>query len=451
MENTNGKENLLKDKEQVLYHRSYLWAYYAVIIIGLWMMTGVQPMGYEVKEMIISDVVSGFILVVLGFLSLNPYRYWSMWAAGFMGGWLCMAPLIFSAKTAVAYTQGTLMGTLVMFFMLVIPNIPGIVKIRQKGANLPEGWSYNPSSWPERIPVVILGWLGFFTARYLTGYQLEYSDNIWDPFFGDGTKQILTSKVSESFPVSDAGLGAFAYILDVVTGLAGRTARWRTMPWIVLIFGFLVIPLGIVSLTLVILQPVVVGAWCTACLLSALITVGMIPFTFDEVLASVQFLLKKKKEGKSLWHVFWFGGSYDEGEQVEYTDPGHEQFKGNMASLWSDLKLRPWNLFVAVAIGLWFMISPSLLGYSGKLADSNHLVGAVVVAFSIISMSEVVRSLRFSNVLFALWLITSIWIFNNPGGITLWSQIAAAIILIVVTFRKGIINDTHGGFNKYIK
>ncbi len=451
MANTNGFDHQLKDKEQALYHRSYLWAYYAVIVIGLWIMTGVQPMGYEVKGMIISDLVSGFILVVLGFLSLNPHRYWAMWAAGLMGSWLCMAPLIFSAQTAVAYTQGTLMGTLVMFFMLVIPNIPGIVKIRQEGANLPEGWTYNPSSWNERIPVVILGWLGFFTARYLTGFQLGYSDTIWDPFFGDGTKQILTSKVSESFPISDAGLGAFAYILDVVTGLAGRTARWRTMPWVVLIFGFLVIPLGIVSLTLVILQPVVVGAWCSACLLSALITVGMIPFTFDEVLASVQFLLKKKKEGKSLWKVFWFGDSYDEGKNIEYTEPGNEQFKGNMASLWDDLKLRPWNLFVAIGIGLWFMVSPAVLGYSGKFADSNNLVGAIVIAFSIISMSEVARSLRFSNFLFALWLIASIWIFKNPGGIIMWSQIAAGIILIAVSFRKGIINDTHGGFNKYIK
>ncbi|HKJ79784.1 MAG TPA: vitamin K epoxide reductase family protein, partial [Prolixibacteraceae bacterium] len=406
---------------------------------------------YEVKQLIISDIISGFALIVLGFLSLNPTRYWAMWTAGFVGGWLCMAPLIFEAKTAVAYTQGTIMGTLVMLFMLVIPNIPGIVAMRKEGNNVPEGWTYNPSSWPERIPVVILGWLGFVTARYLTGYQLGFSDNIWDPFFGDGTKQILTSSVSKSFPVSDAGLGAFAYILDVVTGLAGRTGRWRTMPWVVLIFGFLVIPLGIVSLTLVILQPVVVGSWCTACLFSALITVGMIPFTFDEVLASVQFLWKKKQEGKSLWHTFWFGDAYHEGETKIYDKPGNEQFKGILNSLWEDLKLRPWNLFVAIGIGLWFMFSPSVLGYTGKLADSNHLVGAIIIAMSIIAMSEVVRSLRFVNILLAAWLIASIWIFGYTGSAVLWSQLIAGIVLIAVSFRKGVINDTHGGFNKHIK
>lgn len=440
-----------KEEKQKQYHRQYLWAYYAVIILGGWLVTGTQPMGYESQGMVISDIVSGSLLIIFGFLALNPLRFWAMWAAGFVGGWLCMAPLIFTPNTAVAYAQGTLIGTLVMFFTLVIPNIPGIVKIRQPGGNVPKGWSYNPSSWMQRIPVVILAWLGFFTARYLTGYQLEYSSDIWDPFFGDGTKQILTSKVSESFPISDAGLGAFAYILDVATGLAGRTARWRTMPWIVLIFGFLIIPLGIVSITLVILQPVVVGAWCTACLFSALITVSMIPFTFDEVLASVQFMWKKKKEGISLWHTFWYGGSYTDGEEVDYNLPGNKQIKNNIKEMWDDLKLRPWNLWLSIAAGLWFMASPTVLGFEGRLADSNHLTGAIAVALAIIAMSEVARTLRLANILLALWLIASIWIFNQTGSSIMWTQIVVGLILAGSGIRKGGIYDEHGGFNRYIK
>ncbi len=438
-------------KKQAAYHRSYLWSYYSIIAIGFWLITGTYPLGYETKGMIISDILSGFLLVVFGFLSLNPFRYWAMFAAGLVGGWLLVAPLIFSADSAVEYTNGTIMGTLVMLFSFVIPNIPGIVQIMKKGPTKPGGWSYNPSAWEERIPVVILGLLGFFTARYLAGYQLEYLKEIWDPFFDDGTKQILTSKVSESFPVSDAGLGAFAYILDVVTGLAGRTARWRTMPWIVLIFGFLVIPLGIVSLTLVILQPVVVGAWCTACLISAFITVAMIPFTFDEVLASVQFLRKKKKLGESLWKTFWYGGADNEGEVIENKKTGNVQFIYNMKSLWSDFKQRPWNLFVSVGVGIWFMVSPGIFQFSGRLADSNHLTGAIIVSFSIIAMSEVARSLRFVNILLVLWLIASCWMFDISGSIIVWSQLIMAALLLGVSFRKGLIKENHGGFNKYIK
>jgi hypothetical protein len=437
-------------QDQQNQHRHYLWAYYSVIVIGLWLMTGFFPMGYEQKSMIINDIICGALLVVTGFLALNPTRILPMFIAALIGGWLCVAPLIFHAESAAAYTTGTLMGVLVMSFVLVIPNLPGIQMIVHEGSNVPPGWSYNPSAWSERIPVVFLGWLGFFTARYLAGFQLGYSDTIWDPFFGDGTRQILTSDVSESFPVSDAGLGAFAYILDVITGLTGRTARWRTMPWIVLLFGFLVIPLGIVSLTLVILQPLSVGAWCTACLLSALITVAMIPFTFDEVLASVQFIRKRKKLGHGIWKTFWFGGPDDEGSIREYTDPGNVQFRKLLSSLWEDLSIKPWTLFFSIALGLWFMASPGIFGYTGGVADSNHLVGAIIVSISIIAMSEVVRIGRFLNILCALWLIMALWIFGNPGGAVLWTQLAAGILLILVTFKKGIIKDEHGGYNQYI-
>jgi hypothetical protein len=212
-----------------------------------------------------------------------------------------------------------------------------------------------------------------------------------------------------------------------------------------------VIPLGIVSITLVILQPLSVGAWCKACLLSALITVGMIPFTFDEVVASIQFMNRKKKQGVGYWHTFWFGGTEEEGSDKEYNLPGNKQFKNILEGMWEDLKIKPWNLFVSIVIGLWFMAAPGILGFSGSMADSNHFVGALIVTFSIISMSEVVRTGRFLNVLFALWTAASVWIFDNPGGIVMWSQLGGAAILIALSFRKGIIKDQHGGYDKYVK
>lgn len=77
------------------------------------------------------------------------------------------------------------------------------------------------------------------------------------------------------------------------------------MPWIVVVFGLAVGPLGAVSITLVILQPVVYGSFCTLCLASAVISLTMIPFAIDEVLASLQHLKRARREGKSVWRVFW--------------------------------------------------------------------------------------------------------------------------------------------------
>jgi uncharacterized membrane protein len=173
---------------------------------------------------------------------------------------------------------------------------------------IPPGWEANPSAWNERIPIVVLALVGFAIATYLSLFQLDVVGTVWEPFFGDDSRVILTSEVSNVLPVPDAALGAAGYLVDAVTGAIGGTARWRTMPWIVVIFGLAVGPLGIVSIALVVIQPVVYGSFCTLCLSSAVVSLAMIGPAMDEFLASLQYLRRARSEGRSLWHVFWHGG-----------------------------------------------------------------------------------------------------------------------------------------------
>src|ERR687897_3053011 len=93
--------------------------------------------------------------------------------------------------------------------------------------------------------------------------------------------------------------------------MGGRN-RWRTMPWMVLMFGVLVVPLGVVSIVLIILQPVAVGAWCTLCLITAAAMLIMIAPAIDEVVAMGQFLIGARREGKPFWRTFWVGGTLDQ-------------------------------------------------------------------------------------------------------------------------------------------
>jgi uncharacterized membrane protein len=172
-------------------------------------------------------------------------------------------------------------------------------------AETPHGWSYNPSGWNERLPIVGLAGLGFAIATSLALYQYGVVPTVWEPFFGDGSRTILNSWVSKLLPVSDAALGAFAYLLDAVTGVVGGRSRWRTRPWIVLTFGAFVGPLGAVSVLLVILQPVLFHAWCTLCLATAVVSVLMIGPAMDEVLASLQHLARVSRNGGSVWQAFW--------------------------------------------------------------------------------------------------------------------------------------------------
>ena len=170
---------------------------------------------------------------------------------------------------------------------------------------IPPGWDYNPAAWSERLPIVGLALVGFGIATYLALYQLDILSTVWEPFFGNGSRKVLNSKVSHVLPIPDAALGAFGYFLDAVTGLIGSRKRWRTMPWIVIVFGLAVGPLGFISIMLVVFQPVLFNSFCTLCLSSAVISVVMIGPAMDEMLASLQYLKRVRDSGGSTWRAFW--------------------------------------------------------------------------------------------------------------------------------------------------
>ena len=187
--------------------------------------------------------------------------------------------------------------------------------------------SYNPSAWSQRIPICILAAIGFLIATYLGLYQWKLIETVWDPFFGDGTATVLDSKTSKTmerwFHIPDGVFGAVAYLGDALFGLAGSTRRWQYRPWMVLLFGFDVIPLGVVSVILVVLQGTVVGAWCTLCLVTAVISLILIWMAYDEVWSCLKYLyrvwVRSGRSKRVLWDTFWGKPSqvaYEVGEEM---------------------------------------------------------------------------------------------------------------------------------------
>lgn len=166
---------------------------------------------------------------------------------------------------------------------------------------LPPGWNYNPSAWGERIPIIVLGVFAMFVALYLSAWQFEWVDSVWDPVFGDGTEAVLSSKLSHLFPVPDALLGAVGYLIDWVFGIVGGTKRYKTMPWTVVVLGVGIIPFGMTSIFLALAMPTIVGAGCFLCALNAAIAVVMIPFAWDEIWLSLRAMRSMMRNGASFW------------------------------------------------------------------------------------------------------------------------------------------------------
>ena len=169
----------------------------------------------------------------------------------------------------------------------------------------------NPSAWSQRLPIVALALVACGVSIYLALYQWRIIGAAWDPFFGEGTEKVLDSHASEQMRrwirIPDAALGAIGYLSEAVFGLAGSTRRWQYRPWLVLLFGLDVIPLGIVSVVLVVVQGFVVKAWCTLCLFTAVISLILVVLAYDEVWATIVYLRRTWRSTHSpaiLWKVF---------------------------------------------------------------------------------------------------------------------------------------------------
>src|SRR5919206_1069483 len=115
---------------------------------------------------------------------------------------------------------------------------------------------------PARTAVVVLALAGCAVATGLTLFQAGVVDSVWEPFFGTGSRQVLTSPLSEALPVPDAALGAVAYLTEAVLTVLSRPGR----PRVQLAACAVAAGLGVFARGLVAAQAFLVGAFCTLCL-----------------------------------------------------------------------------------------------------------------------------------------------------------------------------------------
>ncbi len=427
-------------------HRMTLWAPFGVIALGGFLAASPLAFSHDDRALVVSDVACGLLLVALGYRSLSPQGGLARWGATAVGIWLLFAPLAFWAPTAASYAVDTLVGALAIAFSILIPGMPGMRML--EGPTTPPGWSYNPSSWPQRLPPIAAALGAFLIARYMAGFQLEHVGSVEDPFFGDGSERILTSDVSEAFPVSDAGLGAFAYMIEALSGFMGGTDRWRTMPWMVLMFFVLVVPLGIVSIVLVILQPLAVGTFCTPCLATAVLMLVMIPFAVDEVVAMGQFLADVRRRGDSLWTNFWRGGTIaGEGAADDAQLPAPLADAARFAR--RGVNLAP-SLAVSAALGIALMLLPPLFGVDDAAAEANWLFGPLIVTFAVTAMADVARPLRFVNAPLAILTAGAPFVVGEPG--LAYAAVTAVLAAAVfgLALPRAAVGERYASWNERI-
>ena len=449
------------------------WTHFATIGLGLWLASsplifGIADAGSVASRVVMvtaerglpsiewramalawSDVASGLLIALFGILSLSKRTAWfGQWASCFAGLWLLFAPLVFWAPTAAVYSNDMLVGALVIAFSVLVPMMPGMSMAGMMDTKvIPPGWTYCPSTAAQRLPIVIMGVVGLLISRHLTAYQLGHIDTGWEPFFAgsaadprNGTAEIITSSVSKAWPIPDAGLGAVSYMIEILMAVMGTRDRWRTMPWMVTFFGILVIPLGVISIYFVIIQPIVIGTWSTPALIAALAMLIMIPFALDEVIAMGQFVYWSYCRGKPLIRTFFKGDAVDKGSEYE------EDALGSASTAWAEANRGmtvPWTLAVSVAVGAFLMLTRLIFGTEGAMANSDHLMGALPITVAIIATAEVARALRLVNIAFGAWLIAAPFLLEGASGFATVASVLLGLALIALSLPRGRLSDEH--------
>jgi len=456
-----------------------LWVHWLVAALGLWLATAPSVFGtFDQTEFSAAvqrvtedrglwaaslrswltawnNVFTGLAITALALISMKPGNGWAQWANAALGVWLLAASLVFWTPDPAVYANDTLVGALVIALTILIPMMPGMSREgMMDDGDIPPGWTYCPSTYVQRLPIIALGVVGFLLSRILSAYQLGHVDGIWEPFFSspsnlNGSEYIVTSDVSKAWPIADGGLGAMSYMFEILMGVMGSRMRWRTMPWMVALFGIVVGPLGVISIYFIIIQPIAIGTYCTICLLAAAAMLIMIPFSLDEIVAMVQFMVWNTRRGRPFWRAFFRGDALpgsSKGGTMSFDAPPREVARQSARGV-----TVPWTLGVSAAIGLFLMLSRAIFGNAMPLAGSDHLVGALVLTTAVIAWAEVARPIRFLNIGFGLWLIGAPWFLG--GGTISGSMIGvlSGSALVALSLPRGKRRAEHyGSWDRYI-
>lgn len=136
---------------------------------------------------------------------------------------------------------------------------------------------------------------------------------------------------------------------------------------------------------IIIIQPSVIGTWCTLCLIAALAMLLQIPYSFDEILAALQFLKDRREQGKSLWHVLWHGDTMEAGRRDDVSEFGESLTTVLREIVRTGVRFT-WIMVASATIGVTLMFTRVTFGTFGAATDSDHVIGSLLVTFSIMAI-----------------------------------------------------------------
>lgn len=179
-------------------------------------------------------------------------------------------------------------------------------------------------------------------------------------------------------------------------------------------------------------------------------TVALIPYSVDEVLAACQYLWRAKKAGEPFWRTFWKGGPALSENQTPEPDLDRPvgQFLRDFITGGVNY---PWTLMASTALGVLLMATPLIVGTEPPLYFSDHIAGCLVIMVAVTAIAEVARPVRLINVALGIWIAVSPFVLQGGGTVGIVFDMASGVILVGLSLPRGTRSDEHyGGWDRLI-
>jgi hypothetical protein len=85
------------------------------------------------------------------------------------------------------------------------------------------------------------------------------------------------------------------------------------------------------------------------------------------------------------------------------------------------------------------------------MADSDHMVGALILTIAVSAMAEVGRPLRLFNIAFGIWLVAGPWMLDGASTPAAVASIVVGIAVIALSLPRGKRSAEHyGSWDRFV-
>lgn len=104
-----------------------------------------------------------------------------------------------------------------------------------------------------------------------------------------------------------------------------------------------------------------------------------------------------------------------------------------------------WSQILMAVTGVWLMAAPGVMEFDKPAADNAHIVGPLIVTFSLIATSEATRNVRWACVPLAIWLLLSPWVIGYDNVVATINDSAVAVLTLLLCLKEPRRQNRFGG------